>query len=376
MTSTTTTVGTPRQVAIKDLRLDPENPRLPEGFRGGPQLELAGVLVMGFDAFAVAQSIADNGYFAGEPLLAIPSTDENGTWIVIEGNRRLTALKGLSDPTVRSQFDTPDRWNEVAARAGISADALIPIVEHPDRPSTHVEVARAHVVGKLQWPPFMQARFIADRVAEGRTIAEVADMIGIPKSKAADLYRDQAVVKQAQAMGMSTGEVEKAFSVLTVAMGNTKLRAHVGAPLGSQLKAGTEPIPAEKKEELGELLAWIFGTPDAEPKITDSRQMSVLGNVVDSEVGLKALREDLSLDEAKQKVNSSGLQPKDRLTQRLTAAKNALLAATDDIAEFATDAQITVLMNDLEAAFESLRSTIIEVQIEDDGFSESEAEPA
>ncbi len=353
--------GSQGLVSISSLRLDSENPRLPESLRGGSQPDLAVVLEMGFDAYAVAQSIADNGYFLGEPMLAIPSPDEEDAWIVVEGNRRLTALLGLTDKEVRSQFAQPDRWEAVAQRCVLTSDDQVPVIVHQSRSATHAEVARAHVVGKLPWQPFMQARFIAARVAEGKTVAEVADLIGITKSKAADLYRDQAVVAQAQKLGLQTGGIEKAFSVLTVAMGNTKLRDHVGAPLGSRLDPAKDPIPADKTKELQELIAWVFGDEEHEPKITDSRQTSLLGNVVASDVGLTALRQGASLEEAKQKVAAAGMDQRERLLQRLGAAKNALLATSDDLSAYASDAQVGALLSDVEAVVESLRSIILEV---------------
>lgn len=350
-------VGVPEQAPISALMLDPYNPRLPESLRGSDQQDLAVVLEMGFDAFAVAQSVADNGFFAAEPLIAIRAEDA-GNYIVVEGNRRLTALLGLAHPEIREQFADPLRWESVAAKAAISPGVMVPIVVHEDRAATHVEVSRAHVVGKLAWRPYMQARFIAARVAEGRTIAEVAELIGITKSKAADLYRDQAIVAQAEQAGLNTGEVERAFSVLTVAMGNTRLRDHIGAPLGSRLEPGNDPVPDGKIPELKEVISWIFGDEDAEPVITDSRQMSALGNVVASDVGLAALRAGKSLEEAKQQVQSAGMDPRERLIKRMTAATNALGAAGDDLAAYAADNQVVGLLSDLESLVESMRSVI------------------
>ena len=350
-------------VPISRLRLDPDNPRIPDAFKSDSQADLAVVLEMGFDAFSVAQSIADLGYFNGEPLLVINGSTPD-TYVVVEGNRRLTALLGLADASVRREFAESDRWEAVAASAAISTSLEVPVVLHGSRESTHAEVAWAHVTGKLQWRPFMQARFVAARVAEGRSVAEVADLIGITKSKAADLYRDQAVVAQAQDLGLATGEVENAFSVLTVAMGNTRLRNHVGAPLGSRLGVDEEPIPADKTQELEELLSWIFGDEDREAVITDSRQMSQLGNVVGSDIGLAALRAGQTLEEAKQKVASAGMAPRDRVINRLTTARQSLLAAADDLSEFADDDAVIALIDDVEAIVESIRSTVIEARLD------------
>src|SRR5690606_38444393 len=113
--------GRTAQVPISALKLDPQNPRLPESLRDSDQADLAVVLEMGFDAFAVAHSIADNGYFAAEPLIAIEGS-KPGEYIVVEGNRRLTSLLGLPFPEIRAVFAEPESWETVAAKAGMTPD--------------------------------------------------------------------------------------------------------------------------------------------------------------------------------------------------------------------------------------------------------------
>lgn len=357
-------VGRIGEVPLKALRLDPDNPRIPESMRGESTADLATLLEMGFEAYSVAQSIAELGFFRAEPLIVVPHESEPSAWIVTEGNRRLTALLGLADPDIRAGFTEPDKWNALAMKQPISMGMSIPVVIHESRETTHAEIARVHVVGKLAWRPFMQARYIAARVAEGRSLQEVADLIGISKSKVADLYRDQAVLTQAEQLGVETAQVEGAFSVLTVALSSTKVREHVGAPLGSRLVLGEDPIPADKTEELTEVLRWIFGDEDHEPVISDSRQMSQLGNVISSEVGIAALRSGETLEEAKQKVNAAGLDPLDALKRKLTAAKNALAAASNDVSEYAADGEVLTLINDIESAVEGIRSTIGELSMD------------
>ncbi|SEP77305.1 hypothetical protein [Microlunatus flavus] len=353
-----TSAGRSGTVPLERLRLDPENPRIPETHRTTDTAELATLLEMGFEAYPVAQSIAELGFFNAEPLIVVPSQDEEGAWIVVEGNRRLTALVGLAYPKIRAEFATPDRWDRLAAKRTISPSALIPVVMHKSRATTHAEVARVHVVGKLPWRPFMQAKYIAARVAEGRTLQEVADLIGIPKSKAADLYRDQAVLAQASTIGLETSQVESAFSLLTVAMGSTKIRNHVGAPLGSQTVIGKDPIPVDKADELREVIRWVFGDEEHESLISDSRQISQLGNAVASEVGLEALRDGKTLEEAKQRIQEKGLDPLKALTLKLTAARSSLTAASSDVAEFGLDKEIRDLVDDIESLVGSIRSTL------------------
>lgn len=358
--------GRPGRVSISSLRLDPENPRIPENHRTDDTAELAMLLEMGFEAYPVAQSIAELGYFNAEPLIVVPSPGEPGAWVVVEGNRRLTALVGLAYPEVRAGFASPERWEKLATARSISPTMEVPVVIHETRETTHAEVARVHVVGKLAWRPFMQARYIAARVADGRTLQEVADLVGIPKSKAADLYRDQAILNQAAGLGLETSQVESAFSLLTVAMGSTKIRNHVCAPLGSRAHIGVDPVPEDKTEELKEVIQWVFGDEEHESLISDSRQISQLGNVVATEVGLDALRQGKTLEEAKQSIAAAGLDPLVSLLKRLGAAKNSLASASNDIAEFAADQEVRGLVDDVESILVSVRATLEDIEADSD----------
>jgi len=357
--------GKPGNVALRNLRLDPENPRIPEAHRSDSTAELAVLVEMGFEAFSVAESIAELGFFNAEPLIVVPNDAESGTWIVAEGNRRLTALIGLAFPDIRASFATPERWEGLAQKREISPEMAIPVIMHESRDTVHHEVARVHVVGKLPWQPFMTARYIAARVAEGRSLAEVADMIGIPRSRAADMYRDQAVLLQAQSLGLETSQVESAFSLLTNAMRSTKLRSHVGAPLGSQTQVGVDPIPASKARELEELIQWIFGDEEHEAVISDSREISKLANVVASEVGLAALRQGRTLEEARQSVADAGLDPRTSLLRKLVAGKNSLTRATDEVLDFALDGEVRSLIEDIESIAMTMRSIIDDASFEE-----------
>src|SRR4051794_19709698 len=81
-------------VAVSDLLLDPLNPRLPEDLQGSPQGELLRYLYEEAVLDELIQSFSDNGYFEHEPLIAYRDRRLRG-WVVLEGNRRLAALKIL-----------------------------------------------------------------------------------------------------------------------------------------------------------------------------------------------------------------------------------------------------------------------------------------
>lgn len=351
-------LGAQQHIAIRDLRLDPENPRLPAQLQGASQEDLAVDLDLGFEAFTVAESIASHGFFASEPLIAIPSEAETGVWIIVEGNRRLTALLGLANHDIRSQFPGADQWDELAKKAGLTLDTEVPVVVVDSRSTVVPIIGFRHIAGILGWTPFAQARYVAKLVDEnGLSFADVAKMIGIDKTRAGNLYREQAIAKQAASLGIPTGPVEEAFSLLTVAMSNTKLRDFVGAPIASKLAPGSDPVPAAKTPELKELLGWVFGTADADKVLTDSRDINKLGGAVDSPVGLASLRSGDTLAEALQKIDDAGLDTLARLKRRLTTARNALQAAEIDISDHGEDVDVQGLLEELQTSIDALRSS-------------------
>lgn len=351
-------LGRSRTVPLKHLLLDPENPRLPATMQHADQESLAVSLEIGFEAFAVAESIALNGYFASEPLIVIPA-ERSGYWIVVEGNRRLAALLGLARPEIRAQFPDPQRWEELAVTADVTPDTHIPVVVVENRAVVVPIIGFRHISGIMQWSPYAQARYIAKLVdTDGLSIPEVSKLIGIDRTKAGNLYRDQAIAVQASTLGIETGPLESSFSLLTVAMGNVQLRQHIDAPLGSRMEPNTPPLPEGKSKELKELLTWVFGDGDAQPLISDSREISSLARVVGNPVGLAAIRSGETLQAAVQKIEEAGTDPRIRLIKRLTTAKRSLVAATDDLPAFTTDEEIREAVEEARDAVDALQEII------------------
>src|ERR1044071_10087703 len=86
---------TTRPKTVRSLQLDPKNPRLGRETTARAPRDIIQYLFEHDKAMEVAQSIARNGYFPNEPLLAVR---ENNNLVVVEGNRRLAALKALLEP--------------------------------------------------------------------------------------------------------------------------------------------------------------------------------------------------------------------------------------------------------------------------------------
>src|SRR3954462_10291419 len=98
----TTPTWLPKPVGVDDLLLDPHNPRFRDAGieESASQTTIIKALWEGMAVDEVALSIAANSFFQHEPLFA---ARENGKLYVIEGNRRLAAVKLLRDKELRAE---------------------------------------------------------------------------------------------------------------------------------------------------------------------------------------------------------------------------------------------------------------------------------
>jgi len=115
-------VLTVKPVGLGQLFLDPENPRLEAVTAGQTQEELAKAMWKEMAVSEVALSIAENGFFEEEPLFVIPAPKgfaagerlgpdhdpKKPSYVVVEGNRRLTAVKLLVDSGLRRRIRATD----------------------------------------------------------------------------------------------------------------------------------------------------------------------------------------------------------------------------------------------------------------------------
>ena len=93
-----------KQISVNNILLDPRNPRIPPASEPLDQRSLIAELVDHDKVYELAQKIAQNGYYPVESLIVIK---EDGKMVVIEGNRRLAALKLLIAPEAAPEDQIP-----------------------------------------------------------------------------------------------------------------------------------------------------------------------------------------------------------------------------------------------------------------------------
>lgn len=285
-----------KKLALLDF--DPQNPRLPEDDQGASQPQLLEIMARDYRIIEIGSSLADNGYFHEEPLVVMPSPETEGRFLVLEGNRRLAALKLIEDPGASPRQAA--EWRELRSRAierGHDLKESIPIVEYDDRDAVTAFLGFRHISGALKWEPLAKARFVHHLVHERHMgFREVAREIGSKSNWVKSQYVAYRVFLQARAWGIDTEGFEKEFSVFGRAL-QPATRDYIGVEYDDE-SALAEPVPDDRREELAELLSWIFGDDGRPPALKESRDLGKLNAVLQDEDATAELRANRDLEYA------------------------------------------------------------------------------
>jgi hypothetical protein len=275
-------------VSLGKLRLDPKNPRLTEAEQADAmdQSDLLRLIDSQYDPLTIAESIAEHGYFPSEPMIVL---EEDTGLTVLEGNRRLCALKGLADPELSATFKNPARWQSL--HDGSTLPDEIPVIRARSRTGVAPLIGYRHISGIEPWKPLQKARFIADLVDNDEKLSfdAVYEQVGEPRNTVAALYRNRAMLQQARGWDLDTSRAEAAFGVFTAALNRRALREFVKAPPAPQVNERDLPLADNKetRQRMAEFLAWVFGEKRI---LTDSRKLKELAFVADSDSALSVLR--------------------------------------------------------------------------------------
>lgn len=282
---------------VSDLHFDYENPRLAEyGItKATPEDEILMILWEAMDVRELVQSISASGFFPHEALIV---ATENGRNIVIEGNRRLAAVKVLLGSNKTKDLG----W----AVPALSAQARADLETVPTIFSTREEAWRflgfKHVNGPAKWSSYAKASYIAIVHKTFRIpLANIANQIGDRHNTVQRLYRGLMVLEQAEREGVYKREnvfrTRLAFSHLYTGLDYEGISNFLS--VAPKEKETDSPVPKEKLKELGELCVWLYGdrSQNLPPVVeTQNPHLRMLNAVVTNREAVAALRagEDLN----------------------------------------------------------------------------------
>ena len=345
------TKESPRWMKVSDLVFDLRNPRLSEHDLGpnSSETDIIRVLWDEMDVRELVLSIEASGYFAHEPIIV---TRENGKNVVIEGNRRLAAVKLLLDTELVETLNL-----NVPAITKEAKEALkeLPIIIDT-RKNAWRYLGFKHVNGPAKWSSYAKSRYIADVHRDyGISLEDIARQIGDTHRTVQRLYRGLMVIEQAEQMKVFTREDRYnrhfSFSHLYIGIGYDGIASFIG--LRSETEEVDEPVPLEKRDELRDLCNWLYGSKreNIRPVIrSQNPDLRRLDAVVANREAVAALRAGNELTRAFEisrptsTVFEESLHAAKRNLEKARGllstgydGSRQLLSVADDIAEIASD---------------------------------------
>ena len=227
------------EISYENLNLDFKNPRLPESVsKLSKEEELLEYIEKAYSLKELALSMLHNGFFKGEPLIAIPVLKKNcdeyinnshkaKQYIVVEGNRRLSTIKLI----IRKKFD--NLLGDENNFSRIISDAKnLPVVVYPNRDSVLDFLGVRHLAGVRKWNAYEKARYVVQlkNSKENYSISKIQEVIGDTSNNIRKLYISYQLVQQVKEYdnNFDIKRPKDDFSFLQLALGQKPIKEYIG----------------------------------------------------------------------------------------------------------------------------------------------------
>jgi hypothetical protein len=298
--------GNRTTIDIDRLLLDKDNPRLPEELQGANQAAILEYLYNNASLDELARSFVDNGFFEHEPLIVAA---ENDHYVVLEGNRRLGALKVLLGEPEAEGLEI-DLDGDVPAE-DVARLHSVPCFVVDDRDDVHKYLGFRHIGGIKKWSAEAKARYVTaevDRVAAAgsdQPFRDVARRVGSNVQGIRNSYVAMAALRVAKReFSVPIEHVEqRRFGVWLRAMNSPELRDYVGLGTPRTYQEIRETLPSLHGDQLAEVIADMSpqdGTGRA--VLADSRDVTTYAQILTNRRAHSVLRRYRDFELAKQIV--------------------------------------------------------------------------
>src|SRR5258708_11614135 len=211
-----------QDIALGDLLLDPNNYRFldnkdykakPQNRYGSDKVQNATLRLLTQDKRyqldELKKSILANGYVPMERISVAAVSTKPDKFLVIEGNRRVAALKSL--------LQEHDEGVRELTQGEIKSFSTIPcaILAVPEDQRTHaarVIMGIRHITGPREWGAYQQAQLIEQlHDEEGQEFSSIADHLGLSTVEVARRYRAMCALKAMENDELYSGKAEPEY---------------------------------------------------------------------------------------------------------------------------------------------------------------------
>ena len=243
--------------SASELHFDKSNPRLVEFNNLKSEEDIIKVLWDNMAVNEIVMSILANGFFENEAMYAIR---ENGQVVVVEGNRRLAAVKAILNPEViKGMAKYADRITEQLKQ---QLSTSLPVIVLDRREDAWRYIGFKHVNGAVKWDSYAKAEYIAQVHNDyGVALDDIAEQIGDSNKITLKLYQGLMVLRQAdKETNFKIADVYNNrvyFSHVYTAIMYEGFQEYLGIDITQHIDS---PVPADKIDNLQEVMYWILGS--------------------------------------------------------------------------------------------------------------------
>ena len=242
MVTRTTSEDATDFVAPDELNFDLSNPRFADEERFATEEDIVRYLTQHVDVDELLQSIQSAGYVDFEPLIV-----QREGRIVLEGNRRLAALRLLSDESLRERLRV--RLPEVNDPKALPDRIRVKWVDN--RTDARDFIGFKHINGPFKWDALAKAKFAAEWFESGGNIATISRTLGDSHNTVRRLVNGWYALKQASEDDFDKEDRSKprfAFSHLYTALTRASVREFLGlTPEDLSAPPRPNPVPPERR---------------------------------------------------------------------------------------------------------------------------------
>jgi hypothetical protein len=165
------------EVPLTRLHLDPKNKRLSAATDHSSSAELIKELIADHKVEDIMKSIKSRGYLKADPIVGFPHPDRENHLIIVEGNRRLAALKLLANPELAPP-ELKTKYRKIASGFEKAIFKKIRMMWISHREESESYIALRHTrgpAGIMDWPAHAQGLLYRDLLNDGLSVDEIAE---------------------------------------------------------------------------------------------------------------------------------------------------------------------------------------------------------
>jgi hypothetical protein len=301
-----------------DLLFDPVNPRMPL-MKFSSEEETIKFMMDSHDVDELVRSILVTGWLDYEPLIV-----ERPTKFVLEGNRRLAALKLIASAALRKAAN----YNLPAIENAKPLPDRVRVRYVPDRKTARSFIGFKHVNGPVKWDAYAKARFAVEWLEDQGSLSDVSKALGDNHNTVRRLVDGWRVLEQSISWGFSIeqrGAKRFSFSHLYTAVSRPSVRRYLNLTPELSDVLPKMPVPASHRVNLMNLMSWLYGQGSDAPPVLRSQNpdLNKISEVLSSETATAMLVRSRNLDVAYEEVIPKSSRFADALYDAIRSAETA-----------------------------------------------------